>query len=295
MPEAAARIAVEVEGRQLTLSNLAKPLYPDGTTKGQVIDYYTRVAPVLLLHLRGRPLTMKRYPHGSDGSFFYEKNAPRGRPDWVRTVNLPAPGSTKSRETIDYVVCDDLATLVWCANLASLELHTPQYRVGDDGGPLPSDQLVLDLDPGPPAALRECAVVALRLREFLPATARVKTSGSKGLQVVAPWDGTADGDPSTFAKLLAEGLEAALPDLVVSRMLKVLRPGKVLVDWSQNARSKTTVSVYSLRARDHPTVSAPVSWDEVAEMAAGAPLSFTSVEVLARVAAAPDPFAHLGT
>lgn len=149
-----ARVTVDVGARQLSLSNLGKQLYPDGTTKGQVLDYYRRVAPALLPHLRGRPLTMKRYPHGTDGSFFYEKTAPRGRPAWVRTVTLPAPGSTRSRETIDYVVCDDLATLVWCANLASIELHTPQYRVSDGGEPMPSDQLVLDLDPGAPLRSR---------------------------------------------------------------------------------------------------------------------------------------------
>lgn len=297
---AVAKVTVEVEGRRLALSNLGKPLYPDGTTKGQVIDYYTRVAPVLLPHLAGRPLTLKRYPNGTAAGYFYEKNAPRGRPDWVRTVRLPAPRSTRSREMIDYVVCGDLPTLVWVANLASVELHTPQFRVDGAGAALPSDQLVIDLDPGDPAALPECCAVALLLRALLGelrpgAPLLAKTSGSKGLQLLAPWDpgdGSA-GSSSDFARGLAERLERERPALVVSRMTKALRPGKVLIDWSQNSRAKTTVSAYSLRARERPTVSAPVGWDEVAACAAGAPLSLLADDVLARTAAAGDPLAAL--
>ena len=292
------KVTVEVEGRRLGLTNLGKQLFPDGTTKGQLLDYYSRIAPVLLPHLADRPLTLKRYPNGTQAGFFYEKNAPRGRPDWVRTVTLPAPGSTKSRETIDYVVCGDLPTLVWVANLASVELHTPQYRVDADGAALPSDQLVLDLDPGAPAALADCARVALLLRDelggVLPGPVQAKTSGNKGMQLVAPWSAAAADDSSSVAaKALAERLERAHPTLVVSRMAKVLRPGKVLVDWSQNNRAKTTVSVYSLRARELPAVSAPVSWAEVEAAAEGAPLLLTASDVLARVAAHGDPFAGL--
>lgn len=290
------KVTVEVEGRRLALSNLGKQLFPDGTTKGQLLDYYSRIAPVLLPHLADRPLTLKRYPNGTQAGFFYEKNAPRGRPDWVRTVNLPAPGSTKSRETIDYVVCADLATLVWVANLASVELHTPQYRVDAAGAPLPSDQLVLDLDPGAPAALPDCARVALLLRDLVDGPLLAKTSGNKGMQLVAPWSATAADDSSSVAaKALAERLEREHPALVVSRMAKVLRPGKVLVDWSQNNRAKTTVSVYSLRARELPSVSAPVTWAEVEAIAAGNPLLLTADDVLARVASDGDPFAALAT
>ena len=283
-----ASVAVDVEGRTLRLSNLDKVLYPAvGLTKGEMIAYYTAVAPVLLPHLAGRPLTVKRYPGGVDGPSFYEKNASRGTPDWVRTVRLPAPGSTKNRDEIDYVVVEELATLVWLANLAALELHTPQWKVGPRGGVRGADQLVLDLDPGAPATVVECCRVALLLRDALVADGLApvaKTSGSKGLQVYAA---LAEVDPdraSRYAHELAKRLEAGHPDLVVSRMTKALRPGKVLLDWSQNNAAKTTVSVYSLRARPTATVSAPVSWAEVGAGAAGAPLALTQADVLARLA-----------
>ena len=283
-----ASVAVDVEGRTLRLSNLDKVLYPAvGLTKGEMIAYYTAVAPVLLPHLAGRPLTVKRYPGGVDGPSFYEKNASRGTPDWVRTVRLPAPGSTKNRDEIDYVVVEELATLVWLANLAALELHTPQWKVGPRGGVRGADQLVLDLDPGAPATVVECCRVALLLRDALVADGLApvaKTSGSKGLQVYAA---LAEVDPdraSRYAHELAKRLEAEHPDLVVSRMTKALRPGKVLLDWSQNNAAKTTVSVYSLRARPTATVSAPVSWAEVGAGAAGAPLALTQADVLARLA-----------
>ena len=282
-----ADVAVDVEGRTLRLSNLDKVLYPEvGLTKGEMIAYYTAVAPVLLPHLAGRPLTVKRYPGGVDGPSFYEKNAARGTPDWVRTARLPAPGSTKNRDEIDYVVVEELATLVWLANLAALELHTPQWRVGPRGGVRGADQLVLDLDPGAPATVVECCRVALLLRAALVADGLVpvaKTSGSKGLQVYAA---LAEVDParaSGYAHELATRLEAGHPDLVVSRMTRALRPGKVLVDWSQNNAAKTTVSVYSLRARPTATVSAPVSWAEVEAGAAGTPLVLTQSDVLARL------------
>jgi bifunctional non-homologous end joining protein LigD len=280
-------VAVDVDGRTLRLSNMDKVLYPDvGLTKGEVISYYTGVAPFLLPHLAGRPLTVKRYPNGVDGPFFFEKNASRGTPDWVRTERLPAPGSTKNRDEIDYIIVEELATLVWLANLAALELHTPQWTVGPRGGVHGADQLVLDLDPGAPAAITECCQVALLLRDALVAdglTPVAKTSGSKGLQVYAAVAEISADRTNEYAHALAQRLETEHPQLVVSRMTKSLRPGKVLVDWSQNNAAKTTVSVYSLRARPTATVSAPVTWTEVAEAAEGAPLTFTQADVLGRI------------
>ena len=282
------KIVVQVEDRQLTLTNLDKLLYPDGFTKGQVLDYYTRIAPVLLPHLAGRPLTLKRWPNGVQGHSFYEKNAPSHRPDWLRTETLPSPGSTKQRETIQYAVVEELAALVWVANLATLELHTPMWRVGSA-----PDLLVFDLDPGPGTSIVQCCEVALLLRPLLEAEGLAplaKTSGSKGLQVYAR---THVEDTSTYAKGLAQRLERDRPALVVHRMAKALRPGRVLVDWSQNNPAKTTVCVYSLRARDRPTVSTPVTWDEVEKCSAAVDLVFTSDDVLARVEAQGDLFAPL--
>jgi len=283
------KIVVEVEGRRLALSNLDKVLYPDGFTKGQVLDYYTRIAPVLLPHLADRPLTLKRWPDGVQGHSFFEKNAPSYRPEWLRTETLPSPGSTKKRESIDYAVIEELAALVWVANLATLELHTPMWRVGG-GGP---DLLVFDLDPGPGTSIVECCEVALLLRPLLEAeglTPIAKTSGSKGMQVYAR---THVSDTSTYAKELAQRLEKERPQLVVHRMAKALRPGKVLVDWSQNNPAKTTVSVYSLRARDTPTVSTPLTWQEVETCSSATELVFTSDDVLGRVEAQGDLFGPL--
>jgi len=265
-----------------------------------VLDYYTRIAPVLLPHLAGRALTRKRYPDGVEGQVFFEKNAPRGTPEWVTVVNLPSPGLSKGRETIDYVVVDELAALVWTANLASLELHTHMWRVQDGTGratALPPDLIVFDLDPGPPATIVECCEVALLLRPLLAAdghTAVAKTSGSKGLQLYARADsfGSAE-ETSAYAKSLAQRLEKEHPDLVVHRMTKALRDGKVLVDWSQNSAAKTTVSVYSLRARPTPTVSTPVTWDEVEACRRAQDLVFTSDDVLVRVEELGDLFAVL--
>jgi len=287
-------VTVDVDGQHVVLSNLDKVLYPAvGFTKGQVIDYYTRIAPVLLPHLAERALTRKRYPDGVDGPVFFEKNAPRGTPDWVRTVTLPSPGSSKNRETIEYVVVGDLAALVWTANLAALELHTHLWRVDRDA----PDLLVLDLDPGEPATVVECCEVALLLRPLLEAEGLdpvVKTSGSKGLQVYARADPLGSSEQtSAFAKSLAQRLEKEHPGLVLHRMTKSLRPGKVLVDWSQNSASKTTVTVYSLRARPTPTVSTPVTWAEVQGCHAPEDLVFTSDDVLARVEADGDLFAPL--
>ena len=284
MAEKSQKVAVDVDGRHLTLSNLTKVLYPEaGFAKGEIIDYYSRIAPVLLPHLADRPLTVKRYPNGVDGSFFFEKNAPNGTPSWVRTITLPVPGSTKNRETIDFVVVEDLPTLVWLANLAALELHVPQWRVPRRARKPRTDIIVFDLDPGPPATIVECCEVALLLRGLLEAdglTPFAKTSGSKGMQLSAPVEVTDPELPSRYAHAIAEHLEQERPDLIVSRMTKSLRPHKIFVDWSQNNPAKTTVAPYSLRAKSTPTVSTPVTWDEVA---AGEHLSFTAAEVLDRV------------
>jgi bifunctional non-homologous end joining protein LigD len=289
---------VRVEDRELTLSNLSKVLYPEaGFTKAQVIDYYTRIAPVLLPHVRERALTRKRYPDGVEAAPFFEKNAPSHTPDWVRTVRLPTPGSTKQRETTNFVVCDDLATLVWVANLATLELHTPMWRVDSAGAALDPDLLVFDLDPGPPATILECCEVARRVREVLEEdglTSYPKTSGSKGMQLYVPVEPARSWrDVHGYARRVAERLERDDPDLVVSNMKKTLRTGKVLVDWSQNNAAKTTVAVYSLRARSWPTVSTPVTWDEVRTCSTPEDLRFTSGDVLARVEQQGDLFAPL--
>jgi bifunctional non-homologous end joining protein LigD len=288
---AATRVQVEVDGRRLSLSNLDKPMYPAaGFTKGQVIDYYTRVAPYVLPHLRGRPLTLKRYPDGVEGQHFYEKQCPSHRPDWVRTERIAA----RSKE-IDFCVCDDLATLVWAANLADLELHPSLSLAQEIERPT---TMAFDLDPGPPAAILECCQVALWLRETLDQLGLEcfpKTSGSKGLQVYVPLNapGISYDDTKPLAHALARHLESQHPELVVSSMKKELRGGKVLIDWSQNDEHKTTVCVYSLRARERPTVSTPLAWDEVeAALAAGDPdaLVFDADTVLARAGERGDLF-----
>ncbi|NUR89199.1 MAG: ATP-dependent DNA ligase [Nonomuraea sp.] len=279
------KVPVKVDGRDLTLSNLNKVLYPEaGFTKAEVIDYYSRVAPVLLPHLEGRPLTVKRYPNGVEASFFFEKNAPRHTPAWIRRVKLPVPGSTMNRESIEFAVVEDLPSLVYYANLAALELHVPQWRVASDGTAQPPDLLVFDLDPGPPATIVECCEVALMLRDVLRAEGLEtwpKTSGNKGMQLYAKWDGRAD--PSDYAHALAQLLEKEHPQQVVSVMTKKLRRGKVLIDWSQNNPAKTTVAPYSLRARQRPTVSTPLLWQEVEDCDRPDDLVFTAQDVLARV------------
>jgi bifunctional non-homologous end joining protein LigD len=260
-------------------------------TKGDMIDYYVRVAPAMLPHLRSRPLTRVRFPNGVDQMRFFEKRAPKGTPDWVRK----APIEMGSEGILDFVVCDDLATLVWLAQLAALELH-PSLSLAED--PESPTVLAFDLDPGPPATIVECCRVALTVRalfgrlglELFP-----KTSGSKGMQVYAPLNSEVGyGETKPFAHTLAKVLEKSEPDLVVSRMKKELRKGKVFVDWSQNDRAKTTVAVYSLRAKEHPTASTPLHWDEVEECEAkGDPdlLRFESHEVLDRVDEHGDLFA----
>ena len=281
------RSTVEVDGRRLSLSNLDKVLYPEtGFTKAEVVDYYVRVAPVLLPHVADRPMSFQRFPDGVATKGFFAKNAPPGTPDWVRRVRLPAPGSTMSRETLDYVVVGDLPTLVWAANLAALELHVPQWTVGPRGAVRDSDRLVLDLDPGAPASIVECAEVALLLKDLVTAdglTPLAKTSGSKGMQVSASVVPTSDERTSRYAHELAKRLEKERPDLVVSRMAKNLRGGKVFVDWSQNNAAKTTVAPYALRARPQPWVSTPVTWDEVAACRAPQDLQFTAEQTLERV------------
>jgi bifunctional non-homologous end joining protein LigD len=264
-------------------------MYPEtGFTKGQVIDYYSRVAPVLLPHLRDRPLTLKRYPNGVEGGHFYEKQCPSHRPDWVRSEAVGLES-----KTIDFCICDDLPTLVWLANLADLELHPSLSKVPEVERPT---VMAFDLDPGPPAGLAECCEVAVILRDALASLgleSYAKTSGSKGIQVYVPLNtGDVDYDHGTkrLSNALARHLESQHPKLIVSSQRKELRKGKVLIDWSQNDEHKTTVSVYSLRARERPTVSTPLSWEE---LEAGDPdaLVFEAADVLARVDEHGDLFA----
>jgi bifunctional non-homologous end joining protein LigD len=283
------RIRVQVGGRELEISNLDKVLYPEsGFTKGEVINYYLRVAPVILRYTRDRPLTRIRYPNGVGAPGFFEKNAPGGTPSWVRRETMPVPGSTRSRDTLDFIVADDVATLVWLANLAAIELHTPQWKVL---GRVPQrpDLLVADLDPGPGAGLAECCLVAVAARHRLRVDKLepvAKTSGKKGMQLLCRLPGELTSDEvSDYARDVATDLERALPDLVTSKMAKNLRRGKVFFDWSQNAAAKTTVTPYSLRAGAGPTVSAPVGWDEVES---GSVRPLTSAEVLDRIDAHGD-------
>ena len=328
MPEAdkarqADKIAVQVDGRPLALTNLSKVLYPgDGFTKAEVLDYYQRICPVLLPHVAGRPMTLRRYPHGVGDLSFFEKHAPGHRPDWVRTEEVVSR-SSRSRspgETVSYLVIDDLPSLIWVVNLAALELHVPMWRFADAGsgsgsgsgsesgsgsgsgaaaeayGSAEPDLLVFDLDPGAPATIVECCRVAEALRPALEADGLrplPKTSGGKGLQLYAPLTGRTAEQASELALGYAQRFERELPRLVVSRMTKSARPGKVLIDWSQNNGSKTTIAPYSLRARDLPTVSTPVTWDEVAACGSVADLTFTAPDVLARVEAHGDLFAGL--
>jgi len=257
-----AKTELVVEGKKLAVSNLDKILYPKaGFTKGQVIDYYIRIAPVLLPHLRDRPLTMKRYPNGVDAEFFYEKNCPSHRPKWVKTAKVWSEGNNR---IMQYCLAQDLPTLVWAANLADLELHTSLAKKKDVARPT---MMVFDLDPGAPADIVQCCQVGLWLRDLLSKMklkSFAKTSGSKGLQVYAPLNTPVGFDQTKdLSRALAQHLEGEHPNLVTSNMSKVVRKGKVFVDWSQNDEHKTTICVYSLRAKEEPTVSTPVSWDEV--------------------------------
>jgi bifunctional non-homologous end joining protein LigD len=288
---------VDIDGRHLTLSNLEKVLYPAaGFTKGQVIDYYARIAPVLLPHLSGRALTMKRYPGGVDQEYFFEKNAPKHRPDWVKTVPVWSRGNNR---TVNYLLANDLPTLIWIANLASLELH-PSLALGKDI--MQPTMIVFDLDPGPPANIVQCAQVGLWVREIFEhfgLKSFAKTSGSKGMQIYVPLNTPVTyNETKSFANALARLLETEHRDLVVSDMKKAVRTNKVFVDWSQNDEHKTTISVYSLRARERPTVSTPVTWEEVerlwkkndAQM-----LVFEAPQVLERVEKMGDLFGSVQT
>jgi bifunctional non-homologous end joining protein LigD len=284
---------VEIEGKHLKLTNLDKVLYPaSGFTKRQVIDYYIRIAPVLLPHLKEKPLTMKRYPGGVNEEFFFEKNAPQHRPDWIKTAPIWSYGNKRN---VNYVLVNDLATLVWVANLASLELHPSLSLARDIQCPT---MIVFDLDPGPPATIVECAQVAKWLRaifEHFHLESFPKTSGSKGLQIYVPLHTpTSYEETKPFAHALARVLEQEHPELVVSDMKKAIRTGKVLVDWSQNDEHKTTISVYSLRARERQTASTPLDWDEVERLLRKKDpkaVVFEAAEVLARVKKAGDLFA----
>jgi bifunctional non-homologous end joining protein LigD len=287
-------IRVDVEGRTLSLSNLDKVLYPrTGTTKGEVLDYYARIAPVMLPHLKDRAVTRVRWPHGVERASFFEKNAPQGTPSWVRTARVPTTGSrgeSRHGDHLDFPIVDDLATLTWLANLAALELHVHQWTVGKNGQPRNPNRLVIDLDPGEGAGLHECAAVALLVRDKLAERdleAWAVTSGSKGLHLYAGLPGKLNPDDTTgLAKAIAEKLQKEHPKQVTATMTKSKRSGKVFLDWSQNAGSKTTLSPYSLRGRDQPYVAAPLSWDEV-EAGAEDPVELVQLrfqEVLERVA-----------
>ena len=288
------KVAVQVDGRTLTLTNLGKVLYPEtGFTKAEVLDYYRRVAPVLLPHIAGRPLTLKRYPEGVGGEAFFQKHVTAHRPDWIRTARVNSESSRARGTTVTYLVVDDLPALIWAANLAGLELHVPMWRMPRVREP---DLLVFDLDPGAPANIVDCCRVAEELRPLLEADGfapLAKTSGGKGLQLYAPISGVTSAQASDQARAFAERLERDQPGRVVSRMTRVLRTGKVLIDWSQNNGSKTTVAPYSLRARQSPTVSTPVSWDEVRACRRPEELFFTAEDVLGRVASRGDLFGPL--
>src|SRR5260221_5702494 len=289
MPEKA---EVVVEGKKLSVSNLNKVLYPKvGFTKGQVIDYYIRIAPALLPHLKDRPLTMKRYPNGVDAEFFYEKNCPSHRPKWVKTAKVWSEGNNRM---MNYCLAQDLPTLVWAANLADLELHTSLAKKNVVTRPT---MMVFDLDPGAPADMVQCCKVGLWLRDLLSKMklkSWAKTSGSKGLQVYVPLNTPVSyEDTKGLSRSLAQHLERDHPDLVTSNMSKAVRKAKVFVDWSQNDEHKTTICVYSLRAREEPTVSTPIAWDEVEKCLKKKKadlLKFRTDQVLARVEKRGDLF-----
>jgi bifunctional non-homologous end joining protein LigD len=288
----AAKSQLEIDGRTVDVSNLDKVFYPKtGFTKGQVIDYYVKMSPYLLPHLKGRPVTLKRYPNGVEGLFFYEKQIPPSHPEWVKTTNV----KRKDGSEINYCVFDSLPVLVWAANLADLELHTFLHRAPAIQTPT---ALAFDLDPGPPADIVLCCQVGLWLKELfekLKLKSFAKTSGSKGLQVFVPLNRPVNYEQTkAFAHAVAESLEREFPKIVVSRMQKNLRVGKILVDWSQNDPHKTTVCVYSLRAKDHPTVSTPVTWEEVVralKKKSAQLLTFEAADVLKRVKNHGDLFA----
>jgi bifunctional non-homologous end joining protein LigD len=281
-----------VAGKKLSVSNLDKVLYPKvGFTKGEVIDYFIRIAPVLLPHLKDRPLTMKRYPDGVEGEFFYEKNCPSHRPNWVKTARVWSEGNQR---IMHYCLANDLPTLVWAANLADLELHTSLSRKDKIERPT---MMVFDLDPGAPADIVQCCQVGIWLRDLLARMklkSFAKTSGSKGLQVYVPLNTAVTYDQTKdLSRAFAQYLEHEHGALVTSNMSKAVRKGKVFVDWSQNDEHKTTICVYSLRAREEPTVSTPVTWEEVASCLKrknADMLKFRSDKVLTRIEKLGDLF-----
>lgn len=280
------KISVVVDGRRLQLSNLDKILYPGTeTTKGEILHYYTQVAPVLLRVIADRPVTRVRWPHGVGDNSFFEKNVPSGTPSWIRRVKVASSGSRGGGDQVTYPLVDDVAGLTYFANLAALELHVPQWKFVDEK-PVNPDRLVIDLDPGKGAGLPECAALALTVRDRLAplATGDVVpvTSGSKGMQLYATVDGSHTSDEvRDWVKELAQRLTKEQPDAVVWKMTTSLRPGKVFVDWSQNTGAKTTIAPYSLRGRDRPTVAAPRTWDEIEQGASLQQLTFD--QVLARL------------
>lgn len=260
---------IKADGHDVKVTNLDKVLYPQsGFTKADVINYYVSIAPVLLPQLKDRPVTRIRFPDGVTAGKFFEKNAPRGTPSWARTLTLKAsPGSEDEGKDVNYPFVDDVATLIWLANLAVLEMHTPQWRSGPRGGVKKSDRLVIDLDPGEGTGLNECAEAAHIIAERLEKddlTTYPVTSGSKGIQLYAPVANKSIGDTHTYARELARELAAKHDKKIVSDMAKAKRRGKVLLDWSQNHVAKTTITPYALRARDTIGVAAPRTWEEIA-------------------------------
>jgi bifunctional non-homologous end joining protein LigD len=287
-------VTAEVEGRQLTLSNLDKVLYPSGFTKGEVIDYHARIAPVMVPHLRGRCLTFKRFPDGTDKQGFFEKRCPKHRPEWVPV----AQGPGDRRGGVDYCRIEETAALVWAGNLAAMELHAPMALADDLDTPR---AVVFDFDPGPRTDISDCSAIAIEVRGILAAVELdgwCKTSGSKGMQLYVPLntDGVTHERAAEFALAVGQVLERQRPKQVTTTMAKAARPGKIFVDWSQNAFHKTTIAPYSLRARPEPTVSTPVGWDEVEASAEGElELRFEADDVLERVDEHGDLFAPVLT
>ena len=291
------RVETQVDGQRLSLSNLGKVLYPgSGFTKGAVIDYYARVAAVMLPHLKDRPVTFRRFPDGVGGKSFVEKHVPSHAPDWVQTIKVPSPSSGRGRGgsadgEVEYAVVQDRPALIWAANLAAIELHVPLWHAGRQGSlPGRPDHLVFDLDPGPGASIVECCRVASWIRDRLPRDGRepvAKTSGSKGLQVYVRLPARTEWETARKRALgVAQSIEKDHPELVVTNMTKSLRRDRVLIDWSQNHQAKTTVAVYSLRGVADPSASTPLTWDEVSDCERrgdAARLRFTPAEVLDRV------------
>jgi bifunctional non-homologous end joining protein LigD len=294
-PKESNEVRVEVDGRTLKLSNLDKVLYPrSGTTKGEVLNYYAQVSSAMLPLLANRCATRVRWPNGVEKQSFFEKNIPNGTPSWVRTAEVPTTGSraqasgrARNGDVLVFPIVEDLATLTWLANLAALELHVHQWTVGRNGRPRNPNRMVIDLDPGHPAGLVECCRVALMVREKLQErglSAAPVTSGSKGLHMYAALPGKLNADGvRDEAQQIAQELTREHPDLVLWKMTKSLRPGKVFLDWSQNTGAKTTISPYSLRGKEQPFVAAPRTWEEIEEGAEEGLGQLTLEEVLARV------------